>query len=226
MGGKGKGKAKAKLAPKVAEDAIADTEAAVDEEGLGILPIDGSTEQPKAKAKSKALASLRRKVLEGLNGKSVQDGIAEAKQELAKMEAACQEANALEEAHAEQAATATKEFEEMQAVMNAAIEQEAEAGNTYRRLSDQRAEESQRESDCRQQLLEEQRKLNMLEVMALERRKMEELELKTKEARETAAAARQKLAEMKEREKAALEATRKALEDARHMGRNGKRTSL
>jgi len=224
--GKGKGKAKAKSVPKVAEDANADSETAADEEGRGILPIDGSTEQPKAKAKPKTLAILRRKVLEGLNGKSVQDGMAEAKQELAKVEAACQEASFLKEAHAAQAATATKEFEEVHAAMEAAIEQEVEAGHTYRRLSDQRAEESQREVDCRQQLLEEQRKLNILEVMALERRKMEELELKRKEASETAAAARQKLAEQKEREKQALEATRKALEEARHTGRNGKRTSL
>merc|ERR1712207_103306 len=102
----------------------------------------------------------------GLNGKSVQDGMAEAKQKLAKVEAASQEASALEEAHAAQAATATKEFEEVHAAMKTAIEQEAEAGHTYRRLSDQRAEESQREVDCRQQLLEEQRKLNILEVMA------------------------------------------------------------
>merc|ERR1712008_502514 len=123
-----KGKAKAKSVPKVAEDATADTETAADEEGLGILPIDGSTEQPKAKAKPK-LAILRRKVLEGLNGKSVQDGMAEAKQELAKVEAASQEASALEEVHAAQAATATKEFEEVHAAMKAAIEQEAEAGH-------------------------------------------------------------------------------------------------
>jgi len=205
---------------------IADTEVAADDEGPGLLPIDGSTEQPKAKAKSKMLASFRKKVLEMLNGKSVREGMAEAKQELAKVEAQCQESSALEEAHAAQAAATTKEFEETQIIMKGAIERETEAAQTYRRLSDQRAEESQREVDCRQQLLEEQRKLNILEVMALERRKMEELELKKKEASDTAEAARRKLAEHKQREKDALEATRKSLEGARHMGRAGKRTSV
>jgi len=223
---KGKGKAKSKSVPKVVENTIADTEVAADDEGPGLLPIDGSTEQPKAKAKSKMLASFRKKVLEMLNGKSVREGMAEAKQELAKVEAQCQESSALEEAHAAQAAATTKEFEETQIIMKEAIERETEAAQTYRRLSDQRAEESQREVDCRQQLLEEQRKLNILEVMALERRKMEELELKKKEASDTAEAARRKLAEHKQREKDALEATRKSLEGARHMGRAGKRTSV
>jgi len=221
--GKGKSKAKAKSVPKVAEDATADTEVAVDEEGVGLLPIDGSTEKPKAKAKSKALGMLRKRVLEALNGKSAQDGMAEAKQELAKVEAQLQEAVALEEAHRAQAEAAVKEFDEIQAMMNEAIDKESEAAHKYRQMSDQRAEASHKEMDRRQQLLEEQKTLNMLEVMALEHKKMEELELKKKEATETAEAAKRNLAEQKQRERDALEATKKALEDARNMGRGGKR---
>jgi len=231
--GKGKGKAKgagrggrgkAKPAPKV-EDTAVDADEVADEEGLGLLPIDGSTEQPKAKAKSKALGMLRRRVLDALNGKSLQDGLSDAKQELAKLEAQCQEAHALEEAHGASAVAAAKEFQEIQATMHEAIETETEAANSHRQLSDRSAEASQQELDRRQQLLEEQSKLNMLEVMALEHKKMAELELKKKEASETVEAAKRNLAEQKQREKEALEATRRALEDARHMGRNGKRTS-
>jgi len=221
--GKGKSKAKAKSVPKVAEGATADTEVAVDEEGVGLLPIDGSTEKLKAKAKSKGLGVFRKRVLEALNGKSAQDGMAEAKQELAKVEAQLQEAVALEEAHRAQAEAAVKEFDEIQAIMKEAIEKESDAAHKYRQMSDQRAEASHKEMDRRQQLLEEQKKLNMLEVMALEHKKMEELELKKKEATETAEAAKRSLAEQKQRERDALEATKKALEDARNTGRGGKR---
>merc|ERR1712032_1140223 len=128
--------------------------------------------------------------------------------------------------HAAQAAVATKEFEEIQALMTEVLDKETGASHKYRQLSDQRAAAAQRELDYRQQFVEEQRKLNMLEVMALEHEKMQELEQKKKEATESAEAAKRNLAEQKQRERDALEATKKALEDARLAGRGGKRVSI
>merc|ERR1712008_672611 len=116
-----------------------------DEDGPGLLPIDGSTQKPKAKGKSKGLGMLRKKVLEALNGKSVPDGMAEAKQELAKVEAQMQEASALEEAHRAQATAAGKEFEEIQAKMAEALDKENEAAHKYRDLCNQQSDSSDRE---------------------------------------------------------------------------------
>merc|ERR1712217_881310 len=73
----------------------------------------------------------------------------------------------------------------------------------------------------RRDLMEAQKKVALLEIHAMNARKMQELEARRKAAADAAEQAKKFLAE-RQKEKEALEATRKALEEARALKGGGK----
>ena len=155
---KGRGKAKAKQVVLAKETDAFDENRnpLVDGPGAGIVEVI-----PKAKAKGKASA-IRKKIMDELGEKSIEEALAEAKLSL-------QQADAL-------------------------------------------IEESRKQ---RRKLLEEQKRLAMLEVMAINASKIKLLEERRKAASEAAEAAKRAMLEQKQKEKEALEAMRRQLEEAR-----------
>mmetsp|Transcript_68108 Transcript_68108/g.190189 ORF Transcript_68108/g.190189 Transcript_68108/m.190189 type:complete len:331 (+) Transcript_68108:118-1110(+) len=169
-----------------------------------------------AKPKGKGGASaMRKKVIEDLGEKSVEDALLEAKSVLQKQDAMIEEAAALEVAQEKQVTEAQQEFDKAKADVAEAIDKEKESANKYRELKGKRQEFTKKNESQRMELLEAQKKLAMLEVLALNHARMAELEAKRKAATEAAEAAKRHLLEQRQKEKEALEATRQALAEAR-----------
>merc|ERR1719510_1342278 len=144
-----------------------------------------------------------------------------------------QEAAALEKAQEKQANIAMSEFEQAKSEVETAIEEETEASKRYSDLTAKRSEAGSKSAEERRSLMEMQQKLALLEVMAVNNQKMKWLEERRKAATEVAEAAKRNLADQRAKEKEALEATRRALEEAKQLkgggkgGRGGvKRTSV
>ena len=212
-GGKTKGRGKAKAKQVV----VAQGTEAFDENGNPLADGPGGgvvAVIPKAKAKGKASA-LRKKILDEMGEKSIEEALAEAKLTLQGAEATTQETAALEEAQAKQVDDAAKEFDRAKAQVEEAMGAEFQAASKYRRLKDERNKSLTRVEEQRRKLLEEQKRLAMLEVMALNASKIKLLEERRKAATEAAEAAKRAMLEQKQKEKEALEATRRQLEDTR-----------
>ena len=146
--------------------------------------VGGGAIVPVAKAKCKGLAAVRKKVLETLNEKSIEDAMSEAKAKLQKEEAMMEEVSALESSHAKQVEEAQKEFEEVKVEVAAAMEKEQEAAKKWAETKKRKLEVQGTVSAKRTELLEAQKKLAMIEVIALHHTRLQELEAKKKEAME------------------------------------------
>lgn len=165
--------------------------------------------------KTKGVGSLRKKIIEGLGDKSIEDAVLEQKTMLKQAEAMIEESSALDDAQSKQATEAQADFEKAKVDVNAAMDEEMAAAAKYRDLKIRRTAALRTVEMKRNELLESQKKLAMLEVMAMNHARMAELEMKRKQATEAAEAAKKMLMEQRTKEKAALEATRQALMEAR-----------
>ena len=228
--GKGKGKAKTK-ARLAAAAAAAATAAAVGPDGVAVALAPGEAAEvttgaegeggenlvgggaivPVAKAKSKGLSAIKKKVFESLGEKSIEDVIAAAKAKLQKEEAMMEEVSALESSHEKQVEEAQTEFEKVKVEVAAAMEKEQEAAKTWAEMKKKKSDALGTVNAKRAELLEAQKKRAMLEVTALNHARRQELEAKKIAAMEAAAAAKANLLEQKQKQKEALEATRAAL---------------
>eukprot|EP00928_Gymnodinium_smaydae_P071255 TRINITY_DN54896_c0_g1_i1.p1 TRINITY_DN54896_c0_g1~~TRINITY_DN54896_c0_g1_i1.p1 ORF type:complete len:295 (-),score=88.02 TRINITY_DN54896_c0_g1_i1:253-1086(-) len=203
--GKAKSKAKARLARKAAALAVDPSMAADGAQPETILAV----------ARPKAKASLRKKVLESLGEKNLEEALAEMKAAVRGKDALFEEHKALEEAQERLVIEAKTELESATAAVQEAIEEETAAGGRLRELKGRREDAVKAVSQKRLDLVEVQKKLAMIEVLALNHGRMKELESKRKAATAAAAEAKRALLEHRQKEKDALEATRAALAEAR-----------
>jgi len=223
-----KGSAKAKLArmraalkaaqKAAAEEAAEQAAAAASMEGQ---PGEGVVAIPAPKAKSKA-AAFKKKVLGELGEQSVAEAMAEAKKKMQLADAAVAEAEATETALANQAAEAKLEYDKASQDAQNAMATEMEMARTYKAVWDQRAEVESKVDECRNDLYQAQKKVAMLEVLAVNHAKMKELEEKKAAAMRMAEEARRSMLEQKQREKEALEQTRKLLAEQKADLKGGK----
>merc|ERR1719215_305510 len=172
----------------------------------------GDENKPKAKAKA---SSLRKKVVEELASRSVEEVIQEQRAIYQKAEATIAEIAALEGAKNTQVEEMQAGFDKARSAVEAAIAEEKESANALKALKQKKENALESVEEARKELLEAQKKVSMLEVMAANHRRVKELEKARKEATAAAAAAKEDLARQKANQKAALEATRKELEAAR-----------
>merc|ERR1719343_1215042 len=107
------------------------------------------------------------------------------------------------------------ENEAAKAEVEKAVEKETEMAKKFGDLKAKSQQAQQEVVRLRSEQLEAQKKLAMVEVLAVNAARMKELEERRRMATEAAELARKNLAEQRQREKDALEATRRALEEAR-----------
>merc|ERR1719373_534914 len=102
------------------------------------------------------------------------------------------------------------------------IVKEQEAAKGYSEARKKKEDCAKKGEENTRNLLEARKKVAMLEVHQVNQRKMKELEEKRRAATAAAEQAKKNLMEQRQREKDALEATRKALELARQKAREAK----
>merc|ERR1719373_1065703 len=102
------------------------------------------------------------------------------------------------------------------------IVKEQEAAKGYSEARKKKEDCAKKGEEATKGLLEARKKVAMLEVYQVNQRKMKELEEKRRAATAAAEQAKKNLMEQRQREKDALEATRKALELARQKAREAK----
>jgi hypothetical protein len=180
-----------------------------------------------AKPKGGGLSSLRKKVLDGLGGQSLEDAMLHAKGVLNTCEGHRDEAKAMSDAHDKQEAAAIQEFEAAKREVEDAVTKETAAAAKVRDLKERKKSDGGGLSEGRLTLLEAQKKLAMVEVLGLNQKRMKELEAMKRAATEAAEQAKKNLQEQRQKEKELLEATRKQLADAKAAasGRGTKRGS-
>merc|ERR1719408_558026 len=121
----------------------------------------------------------------------------------------------MEKAQAQQGAEAQAEVQKAKTEIAATTQQELAAAAEYKKIVASRSEVTKKVEEARKELYEGQKKVAMLEVLAVNHAKMKALEETRKKAQEAAEEARRNMLEQKKREKDALEATKRALADAR-----------
>lgn len=173
------------------------------------------TETALVEIKQSRANSLRKKLINELGDKPIDQAISEAETTLKHVDAKIEEAQALETAQDEQAAAAQKEFEAARALVNEAIGEETAAAERMRIVNEKKAQAAAVIDTQRKEMMDAQRKLALLEVAAVTAQKTKMLNERKKAAAEAAEAAKKAWLETREREKAALEATKKALAEAR-----------
>ena len=114
---------------------------------------------PVAKAKSKGLSGVRKKILETLGEKSIEDAMSEAKAKLQKEEAMMEEVSALESSHEKQVEEAQTEFEKVKIEVAAAMEKEQEAAKTWAEMKKKKSDALGTVNAKRAELLEAQKKI-------------------------------------------------------------------
>lgn len=160
--------------------------------------------------------SFKKKILASLGQhSSVGEAAAEFKKRAQVAQAELQEAQAMENAQKKQADEAQIEYEAAKEQVAAGTQKEMEAANCWKGVLAQRAAVTAKVEEARKELYEAQKKQAMLEVLAVNHAKMKMLEETRKAAQQAAEAARQNMLAQKQREKEALEATRKALAETR-----------
>merc|ERR1712083_823967 len=121
-----------------------------------------------------------------------------------------------------EAKAAEDEYNKAKKDVEDAIQKEQAAASAFREAKAKRQQELTRVETLRRDLMEAQKKVALLEIHAMNARKMQELEARRKAAADAAEQAKKFLAEQRQKEKEALEATRKALEEARALKGGGK----
>jgi hypothetical protein len=212
---KGKAKSKAAKARAKAARLSAQAAAAAGAEGAeGEVVEGGVLAIPAPKPKAKA-AGFAKKVLNELGDKSIEDAEKEYTEKKKAAEASMKEAETMQ-ASQEKAVESTKaEYEAASAEVAEMTKKELEAATKYKELVAKKGEFSAKIAENRNALYEAQKKVAMLEVMSVNHAKMKHLEEVRRKAQDAAAEAKRVFAEQKQREKEALEATRRALAETR-----------
>jgi len=166
---------------------------------------------------------FKKKILAGLAGRSLTEAAAEFKKSSQVAQAELQEAQAMEKAQAQQAEEAKGEYEKAKAEIAAATQKEMQAAVSYKEIVGNRLVVTKQVEEARKELYEAQKKVAMLEVLAVNHAKMKALEETRMAAQKAAEDARKNMLEQKQREKEALEATRRALAEVREAQKAGKR---
>jgi len=179
-------------------------------------------EVPVAASKPK-VSAFNRKIIASLGEKTVQQASEEFKKRSQIARAELQEAQAMEKAQNQQCEEAKAEYEKAKVEIAAATQKEMGAAASYKQVVASRSEVTKLVEEARKALYEQQKKVAMLEVLAVNHQKMKALEDLRKNAQEAAANAKKTMLEQKQREKDALEATRKALADIRLEQKGGKK---
>jgi len=161
------------------------------------------------------VSAFKRKIIASLGEKTVAQAATEFKQRSKVAQAELQEAEAMEKAQNKQCEEAKAEYEKAKIDIAAATQKEMEAAASYKQVVASRSEVTKLVEEARKALYEQQKKVAMLEVLAVNHQKMKALEDLRKNAQEAAANAKKTMLEQKQREKEALEATRRALADIR-----------
>jgi len=184
----------------------------------------GEYVEPAPKVKT---SMLKKKVLAGLEGKSVEEAMQGYKQRSADAGKDLATAQAGEAVLTKNVAAAQAEYAQAQADITKAMETERATAASYKDLTSSRKEMSMKIDEARKALYEGQKKQAMLEVLCVNHAKMKALEETRKQAQQAAEEARKNMLENKQREKEALEATRRALAETRAeqkgIGRGAKR---
>merc|ERR1719424_1989396 len=129
----------------------------------------------------------------------------------------------MEKAQAQQAEEAKGEYEKAKGEIAAATQKEMEAAMGYKAIVAKKMDVFKKVEECRKELYEAQKKVAMLEVLAVNHAKMKALEENRRAAQAAAEDARKNMLEQKQREKDALEATRKALAEVREAQKASRR---
>jgi len=158
---------------------------------------------------------FKKKILQSLGEKTVSEAEDEFKKRSQLAQAELQEAQAMEKAQAQQVDEAKADYNTAKAEIAAATQKEMEAAAGYKDVVAKRSEVTKKVEEARKELYEYQKKVAMLEVLAVNHAKMKALEETRLKAQQAAEAARQNMLEQKQREKEALEATRRALAETR-----------
>jgi len=205
MKGKAKAKAKGKKAMKGKAKAKAKKLMLADGD------VDGEVVQKERAPKS---SGFRKRLLAELeaSGKTLEQGIEEFRAALA---GGNEQTNATDEADKAQAAQeeqARRDYDDARARVEAAMATELEKAAAYRSRCGERDAKQQAVQRLRNELLETQKAEAMLSIQALNHARMQELEEKKRTATEAAAKAKQMFVEQKQREKEALEVTKRLLD--------------
>jgi len=166
---------------------------------------------------------FKKKILASLGDKSVKEAAEEFKKRSQLAQAELQEAEAMEKAQAQQVEEAKAEYEKAKAEIAAATQKEMDAAASYKAVVAKRSEVTKQVEEARKELYEGQKKVAMLEVLAVNHAKMKALEETRKNAQKAAEEAKRNMLEQKQREKDALEATRRAIAEARAQQKGIKR---
>jgi len=161
------------------------------------------------------ISAFQRKVIASLGEKTVAQASEEFKKRSQVARAELQEAQAMEKAQNQQCEEAKAEYEKAKVEIAAATQKEMAAAASYKQVVASRSEVTKLVEEARKALYEQQKKVAMLEVLAVNHQKMKQLEDLRKNAQEAAANAKATMLMQKQREKDALEATRRALADIR-----------
>ena len=221
---KAKAKAKAKaLAMAAAAAAAAATGGEVVEgaplaEGAeaGIAGYELAIPAPKAKAHP-----MKKKAQAMLAEKDVDEVISEQRSKLQKADAILQEKEALENAQKEQAEAAKKEYGEATTSTQKAIADELEAAARFKELNEKKMKAMTKLDAMKTELLNMQKKVAQMEVLYVNQQRMKELKDRQEAASKAAEDAKRQLLLQRQKEKEALEATRKALADMKGKGSKG-----
>jgi len=173
---------------------------------------------PKAK-----VSMFKKKILATLGSKSVTEAAGEFKKRAQVKKAELQEAEAMEKAQNQQVKEAEGQYEKAKAEIAAATKNEMDSAGSYKAVVAQRSEVTHKVEEARKELYESQKKVAMLEVLAVNHAKMKALEDTRKRAQEAAESARKNMLEQKQKEKDALEATRRALAEVKNEMKAGKK---
>jgi len=167
-------------------------------------------------------AAMRKKVVEEIGERSCETVLYEQRAVLTQIEARIQEIKAAAEDQDRQVAEVQAQYEQSRVEVARLVTAEQEAATLFKEAKEKKTAGASRVEEAKRKALEAQKKFAMYEVLAVNALKMRELEEKRRIATEAAEAAKRNLAEQRQREKAALEATRKALEAAKTMARESK----
>jgi len=164
---------------------------------------------------------LRKKVLESVVGKSLEDGLADARTVFQQADMRVSEAMSEAEALDLPIVEAQCEFEQVGKDVAAAIEHEVQMAGQYLVKRRRTLEFNRKKDEVRLTVLDAQKKLALLEMLAANREHMEQLEAKRRLAVEAAKAAQDALAAERHLAKKAFDEALCSLEDRGTVGSRG-----
>merc|ERR1712137_213285 len=217
MGGKGKGKGKGskmamgKAKAKGKSRAVPKAEEVVEE-----VPSEPEVvEQSKPKPTPMPKFALRKKLLEEIGDSSIADVKASLVEKHRIALGYIEEVQVIAEAQSENECEAREEIEKTGKAMQDSLDVEFKAKMKLAELTEKRRQAAAVTEQKRKLLAEENKKLAMLEVISMNNQKMKEVEAKRKAATEAAEWAKRNLEIQRQREKDALEATRRTVAEVR-----------